>query len=155
MVPVNFAVGRILMIKYPEYPVLNDAKETKYRVIKDWHPAVLVGDANHIGNPRFRDSLYQIVPATTWQASFDWADKHDLYPVFKARPGGFRNDSIVLLDQLLTVDLNYHLARGIVDRGLRIKPIGSLTQSEMKSLLEKIQSYYRAQNISHLEALPV
>lgn len=150
MAIISFDLGRILMVKYPEQPTLSDG--TSQHITQNWHPAVIIADPKYLGRPRFRDTLYQIVPATTYKPEFAWAKNQHVYPLIPAREGGFKNDSVILLDQIMTLDLNYLLARAMQERQLKMKVIGSLNQVEMQSLLDALVHYLQSQKLTHLES---
>lgn len=126
-------------------------------MIEDWHPAVIVGNPANLGRPRFRNALYQVVPATSWKENDDFrafTKNAALYPVIKQREGGFERDSVILIDQIMTLDLNYLLATGKPKPGskknTRISTMGQLNQQEAKVILGLVTDYFRAQKIGHL-----
>jgi len=65
-------------------------------------PAVLIGLPEEVGTPRF--PLVTVLPVTRYRQQV-WARRSPvLYPVLPAGAGGLRGESVVLLDQIRTVD---------------------------------------------------
>ena len=148
---VKFSVGRILRFNYPKHEeVQANLGTVNNKIMQDWHPAIVVGVPKNLGKPRFRDALYQVVPCTSFKEDYrHWCGNTRLYPLIPKREGGFTQDTLVLLDQLMTLDLNYYL----MDMPSRVSftGLGALTQAEMKTVLDGIKGYFEAQNYSHLE----
>lgn len=140
------------MVKYPSLPPLNDG--TVSHLTEGWHPAVIVGDPKSLGNPRFRNALYQVLPATSWKDSDEFrrfTKNEDLYPIIGAREGGFKNKTVVLVDQIMTIDLNYQLAQGMASQKMRMKVMGSLNLAEWGHIQAKLMNYFQSQSVDHLE----
>lgn len=141
----SFSIGIILMFKYPTH---SGASGAVNHITQDWHPALIVGVPHAAGRPRFRDSLYQIVPTTSAKSEYkSWSSNRRLYPLVSARDGGFEKDSLVLLDQVLTVDLNYYF----LQHPPCVRVMGKLNRDEMQAIMAKLVSYFEAQDCSGLE----
>lgn len=143
---IKFSVGRVLAFKYPVYEELKDGgKTTKNLIMQKKHPAVIVGDPSKLGRPRFRDSgLFQIVPATSYKDEYiDWVKNKKLYPIIPKRENGFEKDSVILLDQVMTIDLQYFLA--CKPPQIDVAGYGALNQEEMTVIMDGLKAYYQAQ----------
>lgn len=65
-------------------------------------PAVVVGVPEEAGAPRFPVSI--VAPLTTREGA--WSERSpELYPRLQAGSGGLRRDSVVLLDQVRSLDI--------------------------------------------------
>lgn len=117
------------------------------------HPAVIVGNPSKLGRPRFRDSgLFQIVPATSYKDEYkDWVKNKRLYPIIPKRENGFEKDSVILLDQVMTVDLQYFLA--LKPPQIDVAGYGALNQAEMKIIMDGLNAYFQAQTYEHLSGV--
>ncbi len=92
--PVN--LGDILLVALP-------TQEPRGHEQEGLRPAVVVGLPERVGTPRYPFSL--VVPMTTQRGT--WVERSpELYPVLEAGSGGLTRTSIVLLDQVRSLDLD-------------------------------------------------
>lgn len=91
--PIN--LGDVLLVALP-------AQEPKGHEQEGLRPAVVVGLPERVGTARYPLSL--VAPMTTQRGT--WAERSpDLYPILEAGSGGLTRTSIVLLDQVRSLDL--------------------------------------------------
>ncbi len=89
-------------------------------------PVVVVGNPELVGHPRF--PVLEVVPLTSFRGQ-EWVKKgNSLYPTLKAGIGGIPKDSVVLLDQIQTVDVARVVAK-----------VGELGKREMDRVHEGLK----------------
>ena|SRR5438034_6951250 len=117
--PVGF--GDILLIALPSHTPRAHEQEGS-------RPGVVVGLPERAGEPRYPTVF--VVPLTTQEGA--WSRKAPLlYPRLRAGAGGLPRPSIVLLDQLRSVD---------VQRVSRY--LGSLTGEELKPIQDGLKQIF-------------
>ncbi len=96
--------GDILTIRFPQ-------KNPQGHEQEGYRPAIVVGLPRQAGTPRF--DLIMVVPLTTDRGQ-SWAKiSPSLYPHIPSGTAGLRSDSIVLLDQVVSIDTTrVHKRRG-------------------------------------------
>jgi hypothetical protein len=140
---LRFDVGSVLMINYPT---------TSPHMTQDWHPAVIIGTPRNVGRPRFREALYQIVPTTSWKDTdeFERFTKNtSLYPIIYSRDGGLKKTSVILIDQIMSIDLNHFISLG--NNFKKAALLGVLTKAEMQVIMDCINHYFQSQGLEHLD----
>ncbi|MEL6939515.1 MAG: type II toxin-antitoxin system PemK/MazF family toxin [Cyanobacteria bacterium J06598_1] len=109
----NLLKGDVVLVSFPEHSPSGHEQQGR-------RPAIVVGTP--FGKTRYQ--LLPVVPLTT--QSGDWVKENPmLYPVLALGTGNLTRESIVLLDQIRTVD-----ARRIV------KYFGSLSKKEYQPIAD-------------------
>ena len=91
------AIRDIVVVVFP-------TQNPKGREQEGYRPAIVAGLPENLGVPRFNVGI--VVPLTTDRHQ-SWAiSSPELYPRFEAGTGNLPKNSIVLLDQIRTIDLN-------------------------------------------------
>jgi mRNA interferase MazF len=89
-------IGDIVTARFPEQKPQGKEQE-------GYRPAIVVGFPDVLGRLRFQVII--VAPMTTYKNQ-PWADNSpNLYPVFSANIAGLKSTSIVLLDQIRSIDV--------------------------------------------------
>jgi mRNA interferase MazF len=96
MARAALGVGDLITARFPEHRPPGHEQQ-------GYRPAVIVGLPERLGLPRF--PLVMVVPLTSYRSQ-DWAERApELYPRLAARTAGLPSESIVLLEQLRSLDV--------------------------------------------------
>ncbi|MBI3961844.1 MAG: type II toxin-antitoxin system PemK/MazF family toxin [Deinococcus sp.] len=88
-------IGDVVTARFPEHDPQGHEQE-------GYRPAIVLGLPGRLGQPRF--DLVLVVPLTTDHGQSWAAASPDLYPRLRAGMGGLPRDSILLLEQIRTLD---------------------------------------------------
>jgi mRNA interferase MazF len=91
----NLNVGDIIAVTLPER---NPSGHEQVGL----RPAVIIGLPENVDIPRY--PVIIVIPLTT--KSGNWSEKNNLYPEIAKGEGNLRKISIVLTDQVLSIDTN-------------------------------------------------
>jgi mRNA interferase MazF len=95
MAEASLGIGDVITARFPEHQPQGHEQQ-------GYRPAIIVGLPERVGPPRF--PLLMVVPLTTYRGQA-WAERApDLYPRLPAQTAGLPSDSIVLLEQLRSLD---------------------------------------------------